>query len=402
MTASRSFLEPGTHSIDRVTPRQRPDGTWVIDWSLRLPSGRLLSKRSQGPTKTLARGRAKRTAERLLATGGAASLSPGMPITRFITEVAVPSIECAGLAPATVRLYLTAADRLAARFRGLSVAGALTYPECARALQSISAAHGYGAAKNAKQALAAHIVAPALARSMITTTPLPAEHPIDITTGARPTVAAPRGSADLTTGHWHRVVDHLLSLDPAAGVEPPKRGRWSHADRIRKRANAIDQCLFQASTGLRLSEALGQRVDDFEDRGNDGLWLTVTKPKTTRTRTIPLLLPAVADHLRRTRLAGKADLLLPSPTDPARAWTQSASKEAMSELYVELAESLDIEPLRTLRSHAWRTVINRALIARGVDKEERVALLGHTAEVNAASYTHGRDLGPVAALVGSL
>lgn len=402
MTASRSFLEPGTHSIDRVTPRQRPDdGAWVIDWSLRLPSGRLLSKRSQGPTKTLARGRAKRTAERLLTTGGAETLSPGMPIAKFIAEVTVPSIESSELAASTVRLYLTAADRLVARFRGLSVAGALTYAEVSRALQGISAAHGYGAAKNAKQALAAHIVAPALARSMITTTPLPAEHPVDITTGARPTVAAPRGSADLTTAHWHRVVDHLLALDPAGGVDPPKRGRWSHADRIRKRANAIDQCLFQASTGLRLSEALGQRVDDFHDR-DDGLWLTVTKPKGKKTRTIPVLIPAVAARLRTTRLAGEPDLLFPSPTNPARPWTQSASKDAMADLYIELAETLDIEPLHTLRSHAWRTVINRALIARGVDKEERVALLGHTAEVNAASYTHGRDLGPVAALVGTL
>lgn len=401
--AARSYIEPGHHSIDRVTPRRRgDDGPWVIDWSIRLHSGRLVEKRTQASTKTLAKARARRTAERLLATGGTRA-TPTMTIAKFIDTVTIPGVRESALAPSTKTLYTTAAERLKGEFSGLSVADALTYAQCSMALQNISARYGIGGALNAKKALAGHIVAPALARSMITQTPLPKEHPIDVRTGAKAAKTAPRGSANLTTAHWHQVIAHLLALDPAVGVAPPKRGRWTHADMIAKRRNAVDQCLFQAATGLRLSEAIGQAVDDFEDRGDDGLWLTVTKPKGgEKTRTIPVLVPEVADHLRRGRLTTGSGLLIPSPTNPTKPWTQAAAKQAGAELYVELATTLDIEPLLTLRSHAWRTVINRALIDRSVDDETRVALLGHTEGVNAASYTHGRSLAPVSALVGKL
>lgn len=398
--APRSFIEPGHHSIDRVTPRQRDGGSWVIDWSVRLPSGRLIEKRTQAATKTLVKARARRTAERLLATGGSAKAKPTMSAASFIDTVTIPQVKESALASSTKTLYTTAAERLKTQFSGLSVADALTYAECATALRSISASYGVGGARNAKKALSGYIVAPALARSMITTTPLPKEHPIDLATGAKEAAKAPRGSADLTTDHWHAVVGYLLALDPAEGVAPPKRGRWTHADRIAKRRNAIDQALFHCATGLRLSEAIGQGIADFEDRG-DELWLTVTNPKGDKTRTIPLLLPEVADHLRAGRLTSSG-LLIPSPTNAAKAWTQAAAKEAAAELYVDLAKTLDIPPLLTLRSHAWRSVINRELIARGVGDEERVAYLGHTTAVNAASYTYGRSLGPIARLIGKL
>lgn len=400
--AARSYIEPGHTSIDRVTPRQRPDGSWIIDWNVRLHSGRLVEKRTQASTKTLAKARAKRTAERLLTTGGNATATPTMDAAAFIDTVTKPAIKESSLAQSTKTLYTTAAERLKNQFSGLSVADALTYAECSTALRRISAEYGVGGSRNAKKALSGYVVAPALARSMITTTPLPKEHPIDLVTGAKEGKKAPRGSAELTTAHWHAVIDHLLALDPAEGVAPPKRGRWTHADMIAKRRNAVDQCLFQCATGLRLSEAIGQSVGDFDDRGDDdGLWLTVTTPKGGKTRTIPVLVPAVADHLRGGRLTGSG-LLIPSPTDATKPWSQAAAKEAAAELYVELATTLDIAPLRTLRSHAWRTVINRELIARGVGDAERVAYLGHTAEVNSASYTHGRDLSPVSALIGKL
>lgn len=402
--AARTYLEPGSHSIDRVTPRQRDGGTWVIDWSLRLPSGRLIHKRTQATTKSLVRARARRTAEKLLTTGGAATASPSMDMSRFISEVTIPSIQQAGLAPSTTTLYKTACDRLSAAFKGLSVADALTYSHCSEALQGIAAEYGIGAARNAQKALRGHIITPALARSLIATTPLPAEHPVKLSGVAKESRRAPRGSAALTTAAWHQIIDHCLALDPAEGVAPPKRGRWSLEDRIRKRRNSIDQLLLQAATGLRLQEALGQRVGDFEDRGTGGLWLTVSNPKTRdRTRTIPVLHPGVADHLRgRLAEAGHRELLLTSPTDASKPWTASAAKEAMTELYTELAEVLGIEPLQTLRSHAWRTVINRRLIELGVDEPTRTALLGHSEAVNAASYTYGRSLAPVTDMIGQL
>lgn len=406
--APRTYIECGHHSIDRVTPTRRPDGTWTIDWSVRLESGRLLTKRTQAPTKTLLRARAKRAAERLL-TSGTTEWKPSTPSETFIDRVTVPGIESAGLADSTKRIYLTATDRLKAQLRGLAVVDAATYGQAQAALQAVAAQHGFGAAKSAKQVYTRYFVGPLLAHGTITTSPISREHPIDITTTAKATTRAPRGSADLTTAHWRSVVKYLLEVDPAEGVEPPKRGRWTLGDRIAVRRGAIDQALLQCGTGLRLQEATGQAWEDFEDR--DGpLWLTTTHPKPVRyrgqsvrrPRTIPVLLPEVAEHLRGRQAAAASPWVLPAPNDPTRSWGASAAKEAMGALYVELAETLGIDPLRTLRGHAWRSVINREMLARGIEVADRVAYLGHTEGVNAASYTHGRTLEAVRGLVGDL
>ncbi len=408
--APRTYIEPGKSSIQRNTPRQMPSGTWVLDWSVRLHSGRLIEKRTQADTKTRVKARAERTAAKLLATGGnSAKWTPSTPAAWFIDAVTVPSIAAAGLAPSTTTLYTTAAERLKTQLSGLSVADAATFAEAANALQGISAEFGVGAARNTRKVYAGHFIAPLLAHRLISVPPITRDHPINITAGAKATAKKPRGSRELTTAHWHQVVGWLLAADPA-DTPPPKRGRWTHADMIAVRRNAIDQALLQCATGLRLQEATGQHWADFDDRGEDGLWMTTTFPKPVRIggesvrkpRTIPLLLPEVSEHLRARQRAADSIWVLPAPTDPAKQWTASAAKEAMAALYVDMADALDIEPLRTLRSHAWRTVINRELIDRGVEKEDRIAYLGHSAEVNAASYTDGRSLTAITGLIGNL
>lgn len=406
--APRSYIEPGHHSIDRVTPRPGPGESWIIDWCVRLPSGRLVEKRTQAATKTLVKARAKRKAEKLLTTGGTATCDPGMSIEKFIDTVTMKSIEDAQYEQSTHRLYVTAVKRIRAELRGMAIADAATHGAVKTALLAIAAKHGEGGAKNAKKVLSGHIVAPLLADGVIKQTPLPKEHPINLSVGAKATVRSPRGSAELTLDHWHTVVEFLLGLD-YTDVAPPKRGRWTHADTIAKRRNAVDQALYQCATGLRLSEVVGQAWGDITD-GPQGLWLTTTAPKPVRVkgvtvrkeRTIPPLLPEVTERMRERRDTAEGPFWLPAPTDPNKAWGVSAAKEAANELYVEMADALTIEPLRTLRGHAWRSVINEELIKRGVPVEQRVAYLGHSKGVNAESYTHNVDLTAVTSLIGKL
>lgn len=65
-------LEPGQHSVDRVTPVWNDDrGAWTMKWSARLKGGRLLAgKRAPGATKAQVRQRAREAAEELRQTGG--------------------------------------------------------------------------------------------------------------------------------------------------------------------------------------------------------------------------------------------------------------------------------------------------------------------------------------------
>lgn len=400
--ASREPLSPGEHSVDRVTPREIATGTWRIDWSVCLPSGRVLHKQTQASTVTVARRRAKQTAANLLLAGGGERTlwSPSMKAEDFIQEEAVRSVRAAGLAPSTTRLYVTALMRVRAELRGLPLAEAATYGQLEAALQEVSEHYGLGAAKNAKKALTGHFIAPLLRHRLIDANPL--AHRVDLVSMAKPAEQKPKGSAELTNADRLKVIDYLLQLDPAEGVPEKSRSRWSYAHRLRYRQNAITQCLLQASTGLRLQEAAGQAHEDIDANG----WLTTTFPKPVRVgsesvrkpRTIPVLDPRVIAYIDAHSVEG-SPWVLPSPADSARKWGSTAAKEAMADLYPQLAETLGIPPLQTLRSHAWRSTISAHLKAEGVPMDAVTAYLGHSEAVNLQSYTHGVDLGAVTALI---
>ena len=65
----RLQIAPGTNTIDSVTP-VRHNGKFRIQWKMRLPDGRLLSRDTTGSTKGEARARAHAKAAELLAQGG--------------------------------------------------------------------------------------------------------------------------------------------------------------------------------------------------------------------------------------------------------------------------------------------------------------------------------------------
>ncbi|MCT1629386.1 site-specific integrase, partial [Corynebacterium sanguinis] len=73
--------------------------------------------------------------------------------------------------------------------------------------------------------------------------------------------------------------------------------------------------------------------------------------------------------------------------------------KACAALYRDVGAQLEDETISTMRSHAWRTVLNNRAIARGVSAEIRSAFFGHTEAMNARNYT---DLTDVSAMQSAL
>ena len=70
--ATTAKLEPGEHTIDRGNPRER-NGTWRLDWSLRLYDGTVVRHTTSGADVSVVRRRARTKADQLLAASGPAS-----------------------------------------------------------------------------------------------------------------------------------------------------------------------------------------------------------------------------------------------------------------------------------------------------------------------------------------
>lgn len=70
--ATTAKLEPGEHTIDRGNPRER-NGTWRLDWSLRLYDGTVVRHTTTGADVSVVRRRARTKAEQLLAASGPTS-----------------------------------------------------------------------------------------------------------------------------------------------------------------------------------------------------------------------------------------------------------------------------------------------------------------------------------------
>ena len=68
--ATTARLEPGQNSIDRAVPFETPTG-WGVQWSLRLPDGSVVRKKTTADTVGAVRARAHRLAEALLRADGA-------------------------------------------------------------------------------------------------------------------------------------------------------------------------------------------------------------------------------------------------------------------------------------------------------------------------------------------
>lgn len=412
MTASHSRLEPGQTSIDRAAPRKR-DEVYLLDWRVRLGDGRLVARRSQGASKEEVRRRAWQTARELLSNSGAATWKLSAPVAAYVSGVSQPAIERQPLRPRSRARYLAVLGLLTGQcekhrhtqsLSGHSIS-ALNKPRVLeRCLQEIAQLHGSESAHQARTVLGRYVIQEAMRDQLLT-------H--NVLTGLRIDLSGPTlvkratGGEALTRDEWTRVIDHLLALDPADGIPKVSRGRWTYAERVARRVRAIDLTLFQAATGLRISEALALTLDGLRTKGsgsNTTLSVHVSEEisKTHKARTIPVLHDGVAQHLliRQNEARDQSEHIVGAPTDQSKAWDNSNAHAAVRDLYPELAKELDIPMLELHRSHVWRATLNSLLL----DQPEvvRAAFFGHDPRVNRASYTDLTDTSGMVAAARNL
>lgn len=396
--SSTQELEPGENTISEVRGRRQDDGAYWLDWSYRpLDGSRTKQYRSKGRTIGEARRRAYDKVERMSTAAAATTWTTKDALTDYLELVSRPAIDAARLTDGSRKRYTGVLRYLqgtcpdhehTSSLADHTIASGARFRPLERCLHEIARLHGPETAHQARSVLGKYVLDQLIRDDLITASPIAGKR-IDLSGGhsARRT----RGGVALTQEQWNAVVDHLLTLDPADGVKPPKRGMYTLADRIAVRANAIDLTLLQAMTGLRVGEAtaITWSMVSFDDKDKT---MTLALPpalvKTRRGRMLFITDPAVVDRFRQRRQGSKASHpVIPSPARPAGLWDESQRNKAVKSLYVDLAEALDIDVLRTERSHVWRATINTLTMSAGVPEAIRTAHLGHTAQVSRTHYT---------------
>ena len=255
----RLQIASGTNTIDSVTPVRLANGKYRIQWKIRLQDGRLLSRDTTGSTKGEARARAHAKAAELLAQGGTGGTwKPSSLATEYLETVSKPIItESSRLSPNSKARYKTVLTYLTEAYSIASVARRRTIEEL---LKGIAAEHGAESGRHAKGVASRYFFEELIKDDVIEFNPLAGAR-IDLGTVKKTT--RPEGGRALTTAEYDRVLTHLLTLDPAEGVVPPKRGRYTLADRVAVHRCCIDLTLLQMATGLRVSEARTLMWDDI-------------------------------------------------------------------------------------------------------------------------------------------
>jgi integrase len=399
--AATTRLEPGEHSIDRNTPTQRRRNgqmVWVLDWSVRLHDSRLIKdKRTQGSTPTEVKRKAKKQAAELLKRGGASRWKGSDSMTRYLEEVAAKEIDGSGKAPASIRQYKRALKQLTRELSGHSTNSAMHYDVLVAALDRIAATNGAESARQARTVLGKYVSQPMRRHRLIDRNPLEGAH-LDLKRHAPASDKPKRGGQALRPAEQERAVSWLLKLDPAKGVERPKRGRWSLEHRVQKRRSAVLLTLLQAGTGLRIGEALALQCWMLAP-GEDKVLRIVMNgamTKTTIGRGVPVMDPRIEARImqRLSEAESPEEYLIPAPASPLKQWSapgNGGATQQVAELYKQMAVELDVPLMQHARSHLWRTTLRSRLLEAGVDSEDAAAILGHDESTAERSYTDRTD-----------
>lgn len=386
-------LEPGETSINPRSVRyDQSIEAYVLDWSVRLYDGKRLRKRSQGKRKAQVVPRARKSAEALLkqATG---VWKPSHDLGKYILDEAIPSIDNdPDLRPTSKQRY-TGLLRLAAgecaqhthkrALTGYTVADGTRLAVLEQCIQEVSTLHGAGSARQLKNALSKYVLTPLTRHSVIGRNTLKGES-IKLDRSLTNTRTS-RGGVAISPSDYKRLLDHLLSLNNAEGLNLSKRTQLSA---YRRAENARLTTLIQMSTGMRIGEVRALTWGDVvKEDCFVRLPVGVETSKTHKSRSTAVLWSSVADLLlERAATSNPAYPIIPTPTKLDVAWDKDNHQKTIAKYYKIWADELGIPELRTERSHVWRTTVN-SMLAGAIPDAIRAALLGHTEQVNANAYT---------------
>lgn len=381
-TAAKTRLERGENSIDRVTPRQLPDGTWVIDWRVRLHNGKLVRKRTQAPKKGLLLKRAKKISATLLKTSGT-RWEIDKPITDYLANDVARRIENAPmLKDLSKRRYLAALEILKVKFDGLSIYDAMGFEEVEKALMEISAEHP-GSAHACRTILSKYTAPPLMAAKIID-----ANHAKSVALSRkRPDKQQQRRT--LTKPEWDAVIKHLLTRDTEPLLTPTKHKNIRQSTK-NKHARAVRLMLLQAITGLRISEANSVQWKHLTMRDNGRLVIDAQRDIVKgrlgkeKGRLIPILRQDVADYLLQHR-GDPEEYIVGSPADTFKPWDSTNADDSVPHLYRQVAEATGVKILADLRSHSWRSTLH-AVFSDTIPLSRRAEMFGHTEAVAKDAY----------------
>lgn len=401
--AATTRLESGEHSIDRNTPTERVlkgRKVVVLDWSIRLHSGRLIAdKRTQGRTAAEVRRKAKAAAKRLLASeGSSGQWKPTDPIERYLDDVSAQEIQNADLRDDSVRKYYQLLKLMREQLAGHSIATAEVPDVLITAIQRIAAEHGYETGRQAQHFHGRYICQPLRRHKLLTNNPIAGMN-LNLRKHAPPPTGSKRGGVALSEAEQERVLAYLLELDPGEGIPQKQRGRWSYETRRAKQLCAIDLTLLQIGTGLRLKEALAlQWSDVFYDE--DGVMRVSVSSDVAKTRIARQ--PAVLDGRvqkrldeRRRHVQRDEQFVIGAPSDPLKRWGKTGNggaSQMLADLYMKVAKEADAPHMDFQRTHLWRTTLNKRLEEAGVSQDDRAAQFGHDVVTNEVFYTDNTDI----------
>lgn len=390
-------LDIGETSIDRSRASKDEAGTWHLRWYIRMPDGRLLKKHSKGRTKGAVRRNAHEKAEQIQAGFSESTWSGADPMVDYLDLVTRPAIERAELRQRSKDRYLQVLGYLQGQckaghqprhtFASQTIAVATRFRSIEAVLDQMEEDHGVETRHQTRTVISHYVLEQMMRDELIAANPLLGRQlPPKKTVSTREVLV-------LDVKQWASVLDYLLELDPAEGVSRPKRGMYTLADRIARRATVIDLTLLQATTALRISEAASlrwgqQMIVDQDQR----IIINVTEElsKTGTQRWIGVGDPRVEQRLlQRGQSLTQGWPVFGSPAKPDHLWNKRQRDEAIRGLYDEMAENLQLPVLSQRRTHVWRATLNTML--QELPAAQRAAHLGHGVQVNKKSYTSLAD-----------
>lgn len=396
----RNRLQPGQNTIDSAKIKPDPRGGYRMLWSICLPDGKVLSRDTRGRmTKGELRAKAHRQAEELLVTQGKrGSWTTSSLLGDYITAEAIPAVASTErLRENTKKRYILCLNIANEELGQYPIASALQPDTFRRALVSISQKHGTTSARQVRKIANKWIVQPLIMCRVLSANPI-AGFSFDLP--EHKASNKPDGGHGLTEVEWSKALDWLLAVDWKAILtdDKPIRGRYTRKQLANARRAVVELTALQATTGLRLGEALALTWNEVSE---DCTTVEVTNEvsKTHRGRIAPVLDMRVSERLLTRRKDSKAEgFVFPSPAadNPNQAWDKSNCMKAIGNLYKEMSEACGIELLTTARSHVWRTTLHTVARDKGVPIELRAALFGHDPETAKRYYTDTADVTSVA------